>query len=141
MRIRRALASDGELEAIFGSYDDDPVHHGLVSDFRNLLHHQVHQEGAGEAMTFWAGLGAMRRGAFQAVGGFDEQRFPHASIEDIDLGMRLVASGGRIVLDPSIQGTHLKRWTLANMVRTDFLRPGIPLGTALACKPDSVHRA
>jgi hypothetical protein len=86
-------------------------------------------------MTFWAGLGAVRREAFLAVGGFDEQRFPHASIEDIDLGMRLVASGGRIMLDPRIQGKHLKRWTLANMVRTDFLRRGIPWVQLLLVNP------
>lgn len=124
--IRAAFERDPELTAVFGSYDDDPERHGLVSDFRNLLHHHVHQEGAGEAMTFWAGLGAVRRDAFLAVGGFDEQRFPYSSIEDIDLGMRLVASGGRILLDPAIQGKHLKRWTLSGMVRTDLLRRGIP---------------
>ncbi len=124
--IRAAFERDPNLTAVFGSYDDDPARHGLVSDFRNLLHHYVHQEGAGEAVTFWAGLGAVRREAFLAVGGFDEQRFPNPSIEDIDLGMRLVANGGRIVLDPNIQGKHLKRWTLANMVRTDFRRRGIP---------------
>jgi len=125
-RIRRAFNHNPDLSAVFGSYDDDPGSSSLISDFRNLLHHHVHQEGAGEAMTFWAGLGAVRREAFFAVGGFDEQRFPRASIEDIDFGMRLVANGGRIMLDPSIQGKHLKRWTLANMVRTDFLRRGIP---------------
>jgi len=126
VQIRRAFESDGELTAVFGSYDDDPERHGLVSDFRNLLHHHVHQEGAGEATTFWAGLGAVRREAFVAVWGFDERRFPHPSIEDIDLGMRLAANGGRIRLDPTIQGKHLKRWTFFGMVRTDLLRRGAP---------------
>ena len=124
--IRAAFERDAELTGVFGSYDDDPERHGLVSDFRNLLHHHVHQEGAGEAITFWAGLGAVRREAFLAVGGFDEQRFPYSSIEDIELGVRLVANGGRILLDPAIQGKHLKRWTLSGMVRTDLVRRGIP---------------
>jgi hypothetical protein len=126
VRIRRAFESDGEMLALFGSYDDDPERHGLVSDFRNLLHHSVHKDGAGPATTFWAGLGAIRRTAFVELDGFDERRFPHPSVEDIDLGMRLVESGARILLDPTIQGKHLKRWTLADMVRTDFLRRGIP---------------
>jgi GT2 family glycosyltransferase len=124
--IRAAFKRDAELAAVFGSYDDDPGSPGLISDFRNLLHHHVHHEGAGEAMTFWAGLGAIRRSDFLAVGGFDEQRFPHASVEDIELGMRLVANGAQILLDPTIQGKHLKRWTLTSMVRTDFLRRGSP---------------
>jgi GT2 family glycosyltransferase len=125
-RIRGAFGDDQGLAAVFGSYDDDPGAPGIVSDFRNLLHHHVHQEGAGAATTFWAGLGAIRRDVFLALGGFDEQRFPKPSVEDIELGMRLHAQGGRIVLDPAIQGKHLKSWTLANMAKTDLFRRGVP---------------
>ncbi len=125
-RIRRLFAGDAELTAVFGSYDDDPEPHGLISDFRNLLHHHVHQRGAGPASTFWAGLGAIRREAFLRAGGFDEDRFTEPSVEDIELGMRLSANGARIVLDPGIQGKHLKRWTFSSMVRTDLFRRGAP---------------
>ncbi len=125
-RIRRAFRSDPRLAAVFGSYDDDPAPQGTVSLFRNLLHHHVHQQGAGPAVTFWAGLGAMRREAFWACGGFDERRFPRPSVEDIDLGLRLTAAGARIVLDPMLRGRHLKRWSLASMVATDLWRRGIP---------------
>jgi hypothetical protein len=68
----------------------------------------------------------VRRDAFLAIGGFDDQNFPRASIEDIELGMRLVDRGGRIVLDPLLQGKHLKRWTLAAMIRTDFTARAAP---------------
>ena len=124
-RIRAAFADDPGLTAVFGSYDDAPPG-GTVAAFRNLLHHHVHHRGAGPASTFWSGLGAIRRDAFLAAGGFDGERFPHPSIEDVDLGARLVADGARIVLDPAIQGTHLKAWTLRSMVRTDFARRGVP---------------
>jgi hypothetical protein len=30
------------------------------------------------------------------------------------------------VLDPDLQGTHLKEWTLRSMVATDFARRGVP---------------
>ena len=125
-RIRAHFDGDPRLTAVFGSYDDEPAGPDLVSRFRNLLHHHVHNEGAGPVATFWAGLGAVRRDAFEASGGFDEQRFSRPSVEDIDLGMRLAATGARIELDPSIQGTHLKEWTLANMLWTDFAARGIP---------------
>ena len=124
-RIRAAFADDPGLTAVFGSYDDAPPG-GTVAAFRNLLHHHVHHRGAGSASTFWSGLGAIRRDAFLTAGGFDGERFPHPSIEDVDLGARLVAGGARIVLDPAIQGTHLKAWTLRSMVRTDFARRGVP---------------
>jgi GT2 family glycosyltransferase len=125
-RIRRAFDEQPSLAALFGSYDDAPPAPGAVSGFRNLLHHHVHQAGAGGATTFWAGLGAIRREAFAAVGGFDDERYPTSSIEDVELGDRLVARGAWIELDPRIQGTHLKAWTLGSMLRTDFSRRGVP---------------
>jgi GT2 family glycosyltransferase len=125
-RIRKVFVDAPELDAVFGSYDDSPAAPGRVSAFRNLLHHHVHHDGAGPAETFWTGLGAVRREVFLAVGGFDEARFPHPSVEDVDFGDRLVRRGHRILLEPAIQGTHLKRWTLRSMVRTDFARRGVP---------------
>jgi hypothetical protein len=124
-RIRARFAADPDLAAVFGSYDDEPDGHDVVSTFRNLLHHYVHQGAAGSVDSFWAGLGAVRREAFELVGGFDT-RIARASVEDIELGSRLAALAGRIELDPSIQGKHLKRWTLAIMVRTDLRQRGIP---------------
>lgn len=125
-RIARRFAEDPALTALFGAYDDDPADPGLASRYRNLLHHHVHAAAAGEAETFWAGLGAVCRAAFEAAGGFDAERFPQASVEDIELGMRLRRGGARIVLDPAIRGRHLKRWTPLSMVRTDFARRGVP---------------
>jgi Glycosyl transferase family 2 len=121
VRVRHAFDVEPTLTAVFGSYDDAPSARGVVSVTRNLLHHHVHQRSAGRASTFWAGLGAIRRDAFQSVGGFSVH-----PIEDIELGMRLSATGAVIMLDPTIQGTHLKDWSLYNMMRTDLLVRGIP---------------
>jgi protoporphyrinogen oxidase len=124
-RLRAAYAQDPELVAAFGSYDTDPPP-GLVSSFRNLLHHFVHQEGGGRAETFWAGIGAIRRDVFLALGGFDAERFPRPMLEDVELGLRLTSAGRRIVLTPEVQGRHLKRWTLGTMLYSDFRDRGIP---------------
>lgn len=120
-RIRTAFERDDDLAGIFGSYDDEPSEPGAVSGFRNLLHHHVHQGSPGPIGSFWAGLGAIRRDTFEQAGGFAEH-----PIEDIELGLRLAARGDRVVLDPAIQGKHLKRWTLRSMIRTDFLVRGVP---------------
>lgn len=125
-RIERHFGADPGLVAVFGAYDDDPADPGFVSHYRNLLHHHVHDGAAGEAETFWAGLGAVRRDSFEASGGFDAETYPQPSVEDIELGMRLRRRGSRILLDPQIRGRHLKRWTVASMVRTDFGRRGVP---------------
>jgi hypothetical protein len=123
VRIRAAFEEDPTLTAVFGAYDDEPGGDSVVSDFRNLLHHHVHRQSAGLATTFWTGLGAVRRDVFLSVGGFDETL---AWIRDIELGLRLRREGGVILLDPSIQGRHLKRWTLISMIGTDLFRRGVP---------------
>ena len=122
-RIRASFDAEPGLVALFGSYDDSPSAPGVASAFRNLLHHHVHQSSPGPASTFWTGLGAVRRDAFERAGGFDES-IPF--MEDIDLGMRLAGDGARIVLDPKVLGTHLKHWSIWSMVRTDFAARGIP---------------
>ncbi|HEY4620602.1 MAG TPA: glycosyltransferase [Gaiellaceae bacterium] len=125
-RIRAAFDADPELDALFGSYDDTPTATGIVSVFRNLLHHHVHHAAAGTATTFWGGLGAVRKRAFELVGGFDDKRYQRPSVEDIELGLRMHAAGATIVLDPTVQGTHLKAWDLRQMVETDLVHRGIP---------------
>ncbi len=120
-----------ELDALFGSYDDEPAARGVVSRFRNLLHHYVHQHGefvddARPARTFWTGLGAIRRQVFLAHGGFDPRAYRRPAIEDIELGYRITNAGGRIVLARDVRGKHLKCWTLANMIRTDVFQRGVP---------------
>jgi glycosyltransferase involved in cell wall biosynthesis len=125
-RLARLFESGPDLGAAFGSYDDQPSAPGVVSRYRNLLHHYHHQRGAGDAETFWAGLGAVRADVFRRVGGFDEVRYARPQIEDIELGRSIRRAGHRIALDPRVQGTHLKRWTLVQVLRTDLFHRGIP---------------
>lgn len=124
-RIRSLFEDQPDLAGIFGSYDTNPGDPGFLSQYRNLLHHYVHQQGSERASTFWAGLGAIRVDAFRAVGGFDNA-YAVPSIEDIELGCRLTAAGYPIRLVKDLQGQHLKRWTAVSMLRTDLFCRGIP---------------
>lgn len=118
-----ARVEQGDVDAVMGSYDDEPYVKTLVSEIRNLLHHYAHQTGDKVAITFWTGCGAMSRAAFEKAGGFDPAR---RWLEDVDLGLRLSDAGGKIEFDPAIQVKHRKHWTLRNMVRTDVLGRAIP---------------
>ena len=125
-RVRTLFNENLDVGAVFGSYDTQPRARGLVSQYRNLLHHYVHQKGNREASTFWAGCGAVRRSVFLKLGGFDQKRYSKPSIEDIELGYRLRGAGFRILLDKSLQATHLKRWTLRSLLKTDIGSRAIP---------------
>jgi cellulose synthase/poly-beta-1,6-N-acetylglucosamine synthase-like glycosyltransferase len=125
-RVARLFAEHPDVAAVFGSYDARPTARGLVSQYRNLLHHFTHQHGKAEAATFWAGCGAIRRSVFNEVGGFDAKRFPRPSIEDIELGYRLRRAHHRIVLDKGLQGTHLKKWRFPSVVWIDVTCRAIP---------------
>lgn len=112
--------------AAFGSYDDRPRSDRSTSLYANLRHHFVHQHGQREAATFWSGIGLIRRDIFFEFGGFDAARFPHPSVEDIDLGMKVFAAGYRIRLVPEALGKHCKDWSLWRVWHTDIFRRARP---------------
>jgi glycosyltransferase involved in cell wall biosynthesis len=134
--------ADPDLAALFGSYDDEPEAANFVSQYRNLLHHFIHQTAERESASFWAGCGAIRRSVFRAIGGFDERRYTRPAIEDIDLGLRLSEAGYRVRLDPGLQVRHLKRWTVYSMVRTDIFDRAYPWSKLLLSRgrlPDDLN--
>jgi GT2 family glycosyltransferase len=125
-RVEAFFREHTETAALFGSYDDAPDAQSFVSQYKNLVHHFIHQRSRAEAETFWAGCGAVRRDAFEQVGGFDETKYTRPSIEDIELGRRLRRRGFRIALDRELQVKHLKRWTLASLLRADVSARALP---------------
>lgn len=123
--IRQAVQSlaDGRWDAVFGSYTSETPAPGFFSQFHNLLHHYTHQHSQESAVTFWTGCGAVRRKAFDAVGGFDER---HPPLEDIALGYALSAAGFRIRLDKGMQVTHLKRYSFLKLLRSYLFGRAVP---------------
>jgi len=124
-RVAECFRSDPELAAVFGSYDDAPAAANFLSQYRNLLHHYVHQRAREEASTFWAGCGAVRRSVFYALGGF-HKAYRRPSIEDIEFGYRLRANGYRVRLCKSLQVKHLKTWRVGGLLRADFFDRAVP---------------
>lgn len=118
--------TDENIVAVFGSYDDQPPAQNFLSQYKNLVHHFYHHKGKREASTFWAGCGAIRKDAFLAVGGFDVEKYTRPSIEDIELGYRLRKAGGKILLVPELQSTHLKVWRFINLIHTEVFCRAIP---------------
>ena len=124
-RVKEIFAQHAEVAAVIGSYDDQPKEPNFLSQYRNLLHHYVHQNGREEASTFWGACGAIRRDVFLTMGGFDET-YTKPSIEDIELGYRLKKAGYTIRLCKSLQVKHWKRWTVVSMLQADFFQRALP---------------
>lgn len=124
-QVKAIFAENPGLAAAFGSYDDTPAQPNFLSQYKNLLHHYVHQTGNEDAATFWSGCGAIRRDVFLKMGGFDTG-YPFPCIEDIELGYRLKKQGCKIRLHKTLQGKHLKHWGAVSLVKTDVLRRALP---------------
>ena len=126
-RVRRAFDLNPELVALFGSYDSDPPLQGVCIGVSQSPP-PPRSPGGSRGRARRSGPAWVRSAATRSLMpvGFDADRYSVPSIEDIELGMRLAADRSHIVLDPHLLGTHLKHWSLWEMVRTDFTRRGIP---------------
>jgi len=124
-RVIAVFEENPDLAALIGSYDDEPGMTDFLSQYKNLLHHFIHQTSSEEAWTFWGACGAVRSEVFSTIGGFNGD-FRDPSIEDIELGYRLRKAGYRIKLVKSIQVKHLKRWGAASLLKTDFFHRALP---------------
>ncbi len=124
-RIVRRFAGDPALDAVIGSYDEDPADRGFISQYKNLMGCYFHQRARRDASTFWGACGGIRRSAMLEFGGFDE-RYTRPCIEDVDLGRRMIAAGRRLALDPHIRVKHLKGWTLGRLIKTDIFDRALP---------------
>ena len=123
-----------DISAIFGSYDDKPLSRNFASQYKNLLHHYHHQNGRRLAQTFWGACGAIYKKDFLAIGGFDATLYNRPSVEDIELGYRMHDAGLRILLQPGLKCTHLKTWSLGELVREDIFHRAIPWSRQLCAR-------
>ena len=124
-QVVNSFQNDPDLDALIGSYDDEPFESNFLSQYKNLLHHYVHQTSNRKASTFWSACGAIRRNVFLKMSGFDK-RYRRPSIEDIDLGYRLKKSGYKIHLLKHIQVKHLKHWGILSLLKADFFYRALP---------------
>lgn len=114
---------DPAVAAMFCSYQEGTPEPNFASQYKNLQHHYTHQIAERDAATFCGGFGGIRRDVFESVGGFDERL---RMMEDIDLGYRMHHAGHRTVLRADIQLTHLKRYSILGLVRSEIFGRAIP---------------
>lgn len=124
-KVTSVFSNEKEVAAIIGSYDDEPADTNFISQYKNLLHHYVHQTSNENASTFWGACGAVRKDVFLSLGGYNED-YVKPSIEDIEFGYRLINAGYKIRLCKKVQVKHYKKWTFSLLLKTDFLHRALP---------------
>ena len=117
--------NNDDVKAIMGSYDDSPAAPNFISQYKNIFHHYIHQTSNENASTFWGACGVIRKDVFQTLGGYDES-YNQPSIEDIDLGYKIIDAGYKILLCKNLQVKHYKKWTFVSLLKTDFFNRAIP---------------
>lgn len=111
----RALAGNPRLDAISASRDENSGPTNFWSRYWNLLLRYGEQRHAGRCAQFAPGCGAVRRQVLLDAGMYDEWRFPSASLENVELGERMLRAGYEVLLSPQLKVTHLTRWTLISV--------------------------
>lgn len=120
--VAEDLARDG-VAGVVGLLDRKIPFEDFSSNYKNLWMRFTYARLPRERIgVFYTSVAAIRRDLFLRLGGFDEN-FTGASIgEDTEFGQRAWTAGCRLIVDDRIVVRHSKRYTPAQVLRTDFQR-------------------
>ncbi|HYD47446.1 MAG TPA: glycosyltransferase family 2 protein, partial [Terriglobales bacterium] len=116
------LRRDPTTVAAVGIYASRCGVSGLVSDYKNLWIRHSYLRGARQIDWMTTACCAVRHSALAAIGYFDPSKSAAAATDDIDVGRRLAAAGGRIELVPTAEVQHRKRYSLSSFCRNEWTR-------------------
>ncbi|MBI5302814.1 MAG: glycosyltransferase [Chloroflexi bacterium] len=115
--------TDARIAAVVGLLDGRIPFKDFASNFKNLwMRFTYERVPRARIGLFYTSIAAMRRETFAQLGGFNENYRGASIAEDTEFGQRAWGAGYNIVLDPRVTAAHHKRYTLREVLRTDYLR-------------------
>ena len=120
------LETAPRLAAAVGSYSTDCGQDNLLSRYKQFLLHQLHQDASGKTCILTGCCSIVRRNMVVEAGGFATSGRFALILEDAELGLRMTGMGHQIALLPSMQASHLKRYTFWRLVKSDLLGRAAP---------------
>jgi GT2 family glycosyltransferase len=96
-------------------------HDDVVSQYKNLWMRWTYLRKRGDVPLFYTTAAAIRRDAFQRVGGFDAG-YATPNVEDTAFGQKLSRLGVRVRIHPQLEVEHVKPYSLGGLLRTDYMR-------------------
>ena len=100
-----------------------PIHpnKNILSLYKNFYMFFSLQNSPSNFSTLYTSISAIKSSIFHLLKGFDETH-NKASVEDVDMGQRIVNSGYEIFLDKRLLAIHNKKYTLISFIRNEFGR-------------------
>lgn len=114
--------ADPQISGVVGLLSKELGYDNFCSQYKNLWMHYTYARLPRYVGLFYTSAAAIRRAVFQETTGFDENYRGASVTEDIEFGQRLLTAGHKIYLDKRVTVRHLKRYSLADLVKTDFWR-------------------
>ena len=108
-----------EVGGVLGVYSPHVPTSGFFTNFKNLYTCYLYHTTDALSPFIHTPIFCIGRDLLKKVGGFDGRL---ARAEDFRLGIVLGSQGYRFVIDRSVEGIHLKTYTLASILREDRLR-------------------
>lgn len=134
-RIADDFDAHAEIAAVQGIYRCPGPCGNPSSRYQNDYYHYFCRRIPGAYTSVFATwCAAVRRSVFWEVGGFDE-RIPHPSVEDEELGYELVDRGHLILLDRALAVDHLACYTVATLLRRRFAMAASQMKSAIRRVP------
>lgn len=138
-KLIRFLEENQEVDAIFGTYDDNPPTKNWIGRYKNLYLHHTYQIADSDTRIFSTACGCVRRNAYDAIGGFSEPYLKFPGMQDVEFGYRLSEAGFLIKILKDVQVTHLKDWGLS-VWKSDIVNRGIPWIKIILSKPSRIEQ-
>lgn len=115
-KIEKYIRPEKKVIALVGIFSEEHPNTDIVSQYKNLHARYKYYVLPDFISSLHTSITAIDREYFWKVGGFNE----NSRVEDVELGERIVRSGYRIYFDRDMDVIHLKRYTLGQMLSTDF---------------------
>jgi glycosyltransferase involved in cell wall biosynthesis len=110
------------ISGVVGLLSTELGYSNFSSQYKNLWMHYTYARLPCYVGVFYTSAAAIRTAVFRQTTGFDENYRGASVTEDTEFGQRLLTAGHKIYLDKRLAVKHLKYYSLADIVRTDFRR-------------------
>jgi len=127
LRLVAENLQDPAVAGVVGLLGKKLRYGNFSSQFKNLWMYYTYKRLAGSPAAervglFFTSIASIRRDLFEQLGGFDTNYAGASVTEDIEFGQRLLSAGHQVRLDGRLTVEHLKYYSLAGLLRTDFER-------------------